>query len=775
MKIFICLMLLFITVHQGIAQIQVTGRILDADTGNPLPGASIQSESLGKGAVADANGYFKLSLPEGEHELLASFVGFEPERIRVDGNLELDIRLTGSYKLEEVVIRAIRGEEKIPLTSQTIRKKEIERNFAGQDPIFLLNKLTPSLVSYSESGTDLTNYGQMRLRGIDQSRINITLDGAPLNDMIDHSVFFSNFTDFANSIESIQVQRGVGTSTNGTSSFAGSINFQSLDLRNTTPGAELQLMGGSFNTYRASAEIFSGLQENKFAFYSRFTKTNSDGYRHHTGSDSYSFFFSGAYFKEKDMIKLTGFTGQSRNGLAYSPVALSDIEQDPKTNYINENDIDNFGQDFVQLQYTRSLTAGSSWVSAVYYGAAGGDFPAGFYVTDSLYDPGSPEGYVLNDRLTQINYPLFNDHIGLTSYYHLTSGEEKLNINTGVHLYTFHRQNLENVVPDKTNPYYDERSTKNELSIFAKADYRMNNWTILGDIQFRTLELKIDPDDNLLPAEPDIVKSWTFINPKVGISYQLDQEMDVYGYYGYAGREPTKVDILGGFQLNPANLSSVKSDNVKPEFVHDFEGGFRLNRKNLQFRLNGFLMKFRNEIAPIGAYVPEGFIQLRKNIPSSYRTGVEADWTWDLLPSFRFNGNATWMRSRIEVYDPVEDPNEYYDVSQPLSPSFLGNAGLTWLFREIFEIELSGNFMSESWLEPTNQETLKMPGFFVANTRISVNFLKNHSFQLYLNNLFNERYYTYGAPVDPDFNGISEPGYFVQPPRNVYAMLILRL
>lgn len=775
MKNFIYLMILLASIHQAAAQMQITGIITDRESGNPLPGATIQVRELEKGTVADADGYFNLSLPEGHFELFISFVGFEPQTIEVSASIDLKIGLNNDYQLEEVVIRAIRGEENMPLTSKILEKKDIENHFVGQDPIFLINQLTPSLISYSESGTNLTNYGQMRLRGIDQSRINITLDGAPLNDMIDHGVFFSNFTDFSNSVESIQVQRGVGTSTNGTASFAGSINFQSIDLRNSRPGAELQLMGGSFNTFRASAEIFSGLQKNKFAFYSRFTKTNSAGYRYHTSTDSFSFFFSGGYFDKKNIIKITGFTGQSKNGLAYSPVALSDIREDPRTNYINENDIDDFGQDFVQLQYTRSLNAYSSWVSSAYYGAAGGDFPFGFYVTDSIFDAFAQGNYRLEDRFTQINYPLFNDHVGFTSYYHLLTTNQKLNVNAGIHLYTFQRKNYESMIPDDANPYYDERSRKNELSLFAKADYRLNNWSILGDLQFRSLNLKINPDDQLLPGEREVVKNWTFINPKIGFSYSLDFTKDFYAYYGFAGREPTKIDILGGFQLNSSNLPSVRSDEVKPEYVHDIEGGFRISRETFRLKVNGFLMKFRNEIAPIGAYVPEGFIQLRKNIPSSYRTGMELDWQWDIFQNLRFTGNATFMKSRIKEYDPVEDPNIYRNVSQPLSPSFMGNGALTYFYRDIFEIELSGSYMSESYLEPTNQEELKMPGFFVANARIKVNFLKKHTFQFYLNNLFDKQYFTYGAPVDPDYDGISEPGYFMQPPLNFYAMLIFRL
>jgi iron complex outermembrane receptor protein len=411
------MLMLTLTVSQAIAQIHVSGRITDRVTNNPLPGASIQVKETGKGTIADADGYFDITLTDGEYELLISFVGFESVKVSVSESTDLQIGLISNYKLEEVVIKAIRGEKNLPLARHTLEKIEIESRFIGQDPIFLLNQLTPSMISYSESGTNLTNYGQMRLRGIDQTRINITLDGAPLNDMIDQGVFFSNFTDFTNSIESIQVQRGVGTSTNGTSSYAGSINFQSIDLRNSTPAAELQLMAGSFNTYRASAEVFSGLQKKHFAFYSRFTKTNSNGYRNNTSSDSYSFFFSGGYFDEKNMIKITGFTGQSKNGLAYLPVAVSDIRKNPKTNYVNENDIDDFGQDFVQLQYTRSMSGSSSWVSSIYYGTAGGDFPAGFNVTDSIYDSDNPDNYRLITRFMQINYPLFNDHVGLIIHF----------------------------------------------------------------------------------------------------------------------------------------------------------------------------------------------------------------------------------------------------------------------------------------------------------------------------------------------------------------------
>ena len=757
------------------AQIVISGRVSDANDDEPLVGANIKIMDEERGTITDTGGQFTLEHPGVDPIILViSYVGYLPDTVRITESSNIQVQLAGDYRLQEVVINAIRGDKQVPVTAFTIEKRKIDQVQVGQDAAFMLDELSPSLIAYSESGTNLSNYGQMRLRGIDQTRINITLDGAPLNDMIDQGVFFSNFIDFTNSVESIQVQRGVGTSTNGTSSYAGSINFESLDLRQTEMGAELQFNAGSFGSLRSSAELKTGLLKNNTAFYTRFTKINSDGYRYHTGTDAYSFFFSGGYYGKKDVIKLTGFTGQSKNGLAYLPVAISDINQDPRTNYVNENDIDDFGQDFIQLQYTRLINKRSSWVSSFYYGGAGGDFPAGYYVSDSIYSSSAPNGYILQENLIQLNYPLFNDHFGFTSYYNFQSSNEQFNLNAGMHLYTFKRINRESVLPDDAHPYYEEKSRKNEISLFTKAEYAMDKLTFYGDLQLRTLNLDIDPDEYMLPGQPNVTKSYTFLNPKIGLTFRLGNYQNFYVLYGFSGREPTKIDLLGGYQLTALNLQSVLSDDVKPEYVNDFEAGFRIFSPSLSGQVNLFYMNFINEIAPIGAYVPEGFIQLRKNIPSSFRAGIEFDWNWYISESLTFTGNATYMESRIDQYEPEEDPNTYENVTQPLSPRFMGSGSINYALKDFMFFEIGGKMMSESFLEPTNQTELIMPGFFIANAKIGFLFMGKHELDLFINNIFNKKYYTYGAPVDPEYDGTFEPGYFVQPPRSFMAALKLR-
>jgi iron complex outermembrane receptor protein len=775
MKKILILSLVIVTIGQLRAQSLLNGIVIDGRSLEPLEGASVWLDESKTGTKTNEKGYFNLQLPApGQGNVQFSFVGYKPFLLRAVPQKDLIIKLYPESGLSEVIISAVRANESDPVTQNTVEKPEIDKKFIGEDAAFLLEKLAPSIISYSESGTSVGNYGQMRLRGMDQTRINITLNGAPLNDMIDQGVFFSNFIDFGNSIESVQVQRGVGTSTNGTSSYAGSVGFESVNLNDSVPYAEVQLMGGSFKTRRASAEIYSGRLHKGFSLYSRYTSFQSDGFKYHTSTNSYSFFISGAWEKKNNRLMITGFTGRSRNGLGYLPVSINDIKSDPRTNYVNENDIDDFGQSFLQLQQTHSFR-NSSLVSSVYYGSAGGDFPAGYYQTDSLFNPGNPGNYQLSNRLVQVNYPLFNHHYGFMSNYSFTGLSGKLDLSAGIHLYTFHRQNLMSTLPDDAHPFYDERSVKNEFSTYVKAGYHINKLTIYGDIQFRLVSLTIIPDTTLLPDEPDIIKNWTFVNPKVGLTYSINPAANLYVFAGRSYREPTKVDILGGFELNPSNYFAAASDQVKPERVDDIELGFRFNRKGILANINFFYMNFHNEIAPIGELVPEGFLQLRKNIEWSYRRGIEFDYRIPMFRFLDFTGNLTWMHSRISEYAPSGDSVIYKNVQQALSPDIMGFAEVDFHHKKLFNLVLTGKFAGSSFLEPTNNPGLTMPGYFILTFRAGIQLINNISIDLVADNLLNKIYYTNGTPVDVNMDGKQEPGYFVQSTRSFYVQLKLRL
>jgi iron complex outermembrane receptor protein len=746
------------------AQPVLQGKVTN-QAGECLPGATVQIVDGYSGSVTGPDGLYTLKLPStGEYTLKYSFVGYQSEQKTVsvvEGINIVDASLALSPIVSEAfTVSAVRASQDEPISQVTRGIEAIERNFQGQDAGFLLEKLSPSIVTYSESGSNFSNYSGFRLRGMDQTRVNMTLNGVPLNDMIDQGVFFSNFTDFGNSIQSVQIQRGVGTSTNGTSSYAGSINFESINVFDTVPSAEIQLTGGSFNTLRASAEVQTGRMDNDLAFYARYAGMTSDGFRDNTSTDSRSFFLSGAYFIEKHTFKFTGFLGRSQNGLGYSPVAISDIERDPTINYISPNDRDDFGQSLAQFQHHYQINRRMSLTSTAYYGGAGGDFPFGFEDESGTF--------------TQINYPLYNDHLGLMSQFSWNSADGMTDLDFGVHGYSFFRENIEQIVPNFENPYYEDESRKDEVSAFAKARKTLGNLTIFADLQVRGVELSLEPDRDFLGANeliPD--RDWLFINPKLGVSYNVTNRISAYASLGRTGREPTRFDILGSTQINAGNIAIAQDiDAVDPEYVNDLEAGLKIRDRHFAINANFFYMQFENEIAPIGEFIPEGFVQVYENQESSYRTGVELDYEWNIFSSLRFFGNATWMQSRISSYSPEGSEDTFEDVSPILSPDWNVQTSLEYEVIDDLFIAIRTRYLSESFLELTNDPDLTVPESFVTDFGLRYTIADRYELKVDLNNAFDELYFTNGAPVSTG-EGV-EPGYFVQPPRSVFATFTAR-
>ncbi|TVQ80204.1 MAG: TonB-dependent receptor [Flavobacteriales bacterium] len=742
--------------------------VVTHDQNLPLSQANVQVLSPKKvGTITDNSGFFKLSnLEFGTYEIEFRFVGFQTQKISVVLNesvKEINVAMSiASYFTEEVVVSAIRARQNAPFTQVTRSKEEVERIFQGQDAAFLLEELSPSIVSYSESGTSFSNYGGFLLRGMDQTRINITLNGVPLNDMIDQGVFFSNFTDFGNSIESVQIQRGVGTSSNGTSSYAGSINFESLSLMDSTASGEIQLTGGSFGTRRASAEVKTGLLDNNTAFYARYAHMLSDGFRDNMSTNSRSFFFSGAWFGKKQMLKFTGFKGLSANGLGWEPEARDSINKNPRFNQFSPNDRDNFGQWMTQLQHTYEFNRSWSMVNTVYYSGAGGDFPFG----DN--DPESEE-------FMQINYPLYNDHVGVMSNVRGSFFNDLAVFRGGVHANTFRRRNLEQIVPNFDAPYYSDRSQKDELSAFGKFSSRFDKVEIFADVQVRAVRLDLIPDEDFLGFAAQIpTREWVFFNPKAGASYHFNDQFHVYGSFGRTGREPRRFDILGSTQINSINLPLIQNlNNVSPEFVNNFEAGTRFTNRFVSLQFNGFFMQFENEIAPIGEFIAEGFVQQYKNMESSYRAGLELDYNIEFLPTMRLRGGATWMNARISSFVDDNTGEQFNNVSPILTPTWNVQTTLEGDLPYGVTLGLRTRYLSETFMELTNNPELVVPSSFVTDLRLLWRFYGDHSLSVQLNNLLNVTYFTYGMPVDPDFSGNMVPGFFVQPPRHIYATLRL--
>jgi iron complex outermembrane receptor protein len=742
--------------------IVLQGKVTDQSSGEALTGVAVAVPAINKGVSTGADGRYLLELPAGEWQVVVSMVGYRKAYYKVSASQELDVAIDVAALLEEVIIQSVRAGADAPITQSTIEKQQIDALYVGQDAPFILERLTPSVVTYSESGTRTNNYSTMRLRGMDMKRINYTLNGIPLNDMIDHGVYFSNFPGFANSLESVEVQRGVGTSSNGTSSYAGSVNFESVNLEGAERGAEVQLGAGSFESFRGSAEYNTGMLENNMAFYGRFEKINSQGYRHNAFTDSYSFFFSGGYFGEKDLIKINAFTANSRNGLAYSPSTLGQIEEDPRHNPLNENDTDNFGQQFVQLQHVHRFSALSTLNSSLYYGGAGGDF---FW-----------SGDFGDGNLSQINYPLRNDHVGLLSTYTLKNAAGNWSVDAGMHLYRFYRMNAESIMPDDANPYYQDHSEKDELAFFARGNWHLSEqFSLFGDVQFRHAALTSIPDYEFIGTadQGEVQNDWTFLNPKIGLTYDFTGQHQLYASYGRSHREPRRVDLLGGYTLDAAALENLREDDFQHETVDDIEMGYRLTGNNVQVQVNGFLMMFTNEITENGEVIEFGS-QVRTNVPSSYRTGIELDGQLLITDGLVVQGNFMYMRSRIDAFTFGGEGEEMTGLTQPYSPEVIANVGFDYQVLPKLRLGISGRYVGSQYMTLDNDPQFTIPDYTVMDAHVEWT-IGRHSLRLDLNNLFSADYYSFGQPLDLDWDGtFDEVGYFVNAPFNAFGTLVLK-
>lgn len=695
--------------------------------------------------------------------LASAFFAVAPYQLRAQvDSLALPPKVVREYTGEAVVVSSTRAGDHDPVSQSTIDATRLRNDFVGQDPQFLLDRTTPSIVSWSEAGSGFSNYGSFRLRGIDQTRVNVTLNGTPLNDMIDQGVFFSNITDLGNSLRSVQVQRGVGTTSNGTASFAGSVDFETIDAASRQPSASVQLTGGSFALRRLSAEVSTGYLNNGFAATARFTTFATDGFRQNSGTSTQSFFFSGGWYSETDIVRITGMVGSSANQLAYLGVPRDIAEVDPRTNVNDRNDRDNFGQHLVQLQHVHAFGSGASLQSTLYYGGAGGDFFVTF-----------PDE---QQALQQLNYPLRNDHVGLYSTLSSDDIGSGFGLTSGFHVYTFRRRNDEASQPNLSDPFYSDRTRKDEGSAFAKIRKVVGNVRAHAELQVRHVALTftqderfVEPGDMALP-----VHSWTFLNGLVGLEWTIVENLALWASVGVTNREPTRFDMLGSTQINSANISVLRSPNtVRSERVVDVETGVRHVADWGSVKVNGFLMRFADEIAPIGQFIEQQFVQLRKNVPSSTRMGFEADVQARIVNGISLLASGTVMSAVVDEYTPDNIAiGTLRNVNAVLTPSAVGNVSIVSEPFVNATAEVSFRYIGAMWLELTNSPGMQLPASAVFNARLGYRFGTNIRADVHLYNIFDRLYASNGAT--DTFEGKQRALWFVQAPRSVAVTVELR-
>ncbi len=593
---------------------------------------------------------------------------------------------------EEVVVRAIRADETAPITKVEIDSERLKAANYSQEMPFLLAE-TPGVTSYSESGLQAgAGYSYFSLRGMHQTRVNMTFDGVPLNDPEESAVFFANFGDFASALESIQVQRGVGTSSVGAASYGGTIDFASVGLEEDR-GFHLALSGGSHGTRRASLAAQSG-RHARSAVYARASWQESDGYRERSGIEQGSLYWAGDWRGDTTYLKLTGFSGREESELAFYAVEPEILEGNPRFNPMQPEERDDFGQDLAYLQLSRPMGARADFAAQVYYNGAQGHF-------DLWDDPVVKAGFR--------RYAIDGETWGglLTT----TARGDRWRIAGGLHGYRFERDHIQDLDGARQTA---NTGRKREESGFIKVSFDAGpRWSIFGDLQLRRAEFRYDGSVDLGPV------SWSFVNPKLGARWQVRDGLSVYGSYGRAEREPVRNDLLEGQDdvSVPVDLHA-----VRPEEVRDAELGLEWSGPRHHLAVNLFDMRFRDEIAPTGEQSEIGYA-IRRNIPESTRRGFELEAT--LRPSARWRLRtsallaryeiAVW-RQQLDVYDAEGNYGgtslrEFRDTSPALSPETILRQSIEWQPTPALEVALAGRYVGRSHLDNTGQSRLTTPSY----------------------------------------------------------------
>lgn len=644
---------------------------------------------------------------------------------------------------QDVVVSGIRNNSPV----LKIDRKTFKAGLYGQE-VQALSNLTPGMISYSDGGQGM-GYSYMRLRGMDQTRLNITLNGVPMNDMEDQGTYFSNYPDFLGNVQSYQVQPGVGTTSYGTSSYAGSINFESVSPFNEK---KTMLFGsaGSFNSYRVGVEHNTGVDKRGLGAYIRFSKIQSDGYRNNSGNAGQTYFFSLGKKYKSSILKFTFFLGSTNNQMAYLGSHEDSIKMNRKYNPLSPNEVDNFTQNHIQLQYSKFFKNGGVLSSTSYYNRIDGKYTVN--VSPDLY-----------------GFALSSDMFGSILNYKITVA--KINMTVGANVNYFKRRHSSSLVPDWKTEFYANNGVKTDYSAFLKIDRSIGRFKLYVDLQYRVASFRY-------VATNDSIKlgtvQWNFFNPKGGIDFSIDHNSKLYTYIGVSNREPARNDLFNGYDnVQPLNrnkfigIGYIGSDtlninNVKPEKVTDIEFGYSNNSNKLKFNTNLFYMQFKNEIASIGKMSYIG-LPLRKNVDESYRYGLEVDGVYEINSHFMIRGNYTHIEAKIKKYTTDYDNITYTNVTPLSTPNDIANLGFIAKNKHI-ELALDYRYVGSSFLDNTENRNLMLGSYNTLNSRLTFNH-SGFSASVIINNITNEKYNNAGYT-----DGVNRY-YFVAPLRNYFVSL----
>ena len=689
-------------------------------------------------------------------------------------------------QLDEVLVSAVRVTSKTPVSFSNLDKKEIKPRNLGQDIPVLMNYL-PSVVTTSDAGNGV-GYTGIRVRGSDATRVNVTINGIPYNDSESHGTYWVNMPDFASSVESLQLQRGVGTSTNGAGAFGASLNMLTDSYSDKVSG-EISSSYGSFNTFKNTLKFSTGLMNDHFEIAGRLSALQSDGYIDRAKSDLKSYFLQGTFVGKTTLIKALAFGGTEKTYQAWYGVDAATMKSDrtfnPAGMFTDEfgnirfydNQTDNYQQDHYQLHWNEKIAANWSTNLAFHYTKGKGyyeeykedqDF-ADYGLASIVADP------VINTTDIVRQKWLDNDFYGTT--FSANYKAENLDLILGGGWNKYEGNHFGKVIwarfasqSELGDHYYDDFSTKTDGSVFGKANYKVSDkWSLFGDLQLRNVTYKANS------AETGLVDdTFNFFNPKAGATYKLNDSNSLYFSYARANREPNRTDYESG--------------SPKPEKLDDFELGWRYLSDKIKLNANGYFMKYQDQLVLTGELNDVGE-PIRTNSGDSYRVGIELDATFQLSEEWVLQPNVTLSQNKNKEFYFTRDGvlQNLGDTNIAYSPNIVAGNRLAFMPVNYFQISLYSKFVGEQYMANIDSDGSKLESYFVNDLNVSYEFRPKTIFKSILvsalvNNIFDLKYvsngyfYTYDDDYSnpPAITTIEGAGYYPQSGINFLVGLSLK-
>ena len=757
-------------------QYTLSGTVKDSN-GNPLTGANVVVNNTYLGVATNLNGEFSFRLNGGEYTLSVSFLGYGKYQkvVHLDRDVNINVALKAATVLgDEIIVTATRAKVNDPVAYTNVSHKDIESRNLGQDIPYLLN-MTPSVVATSDAGTGI-GYTNLRIRGTDANRINVTVNGIPLNDPESHGVFWVDIPDFATSLDNVQIQRGVGTSTNGAGAFGATINFQTQSY-NKDPYAEYKTAAGSFNTFNNSIKVGSGLLNNHFTIDARLSKITSDGYIDRASSDLKSFFVSGGYYNQKTIIRANVFSGKEKTYQAWNGVPKVRLENDYQgmqklindagytqaeaDNLLNsnsrtynfytyDNQTDNYQQDNYQLFLSHEFSPMLNINAALHY-----TYGRGYY--EEKKDNQKLSNYQLDlviiggDTILRTDLIrrkwLDNDFYGTT--YSLNYHNRNVAVTLGGAWNKYDGRHFGRVIwaryasnGEIRHEWYRNTGIKTDFNNYIKVNYQItDDIGVYGDFQYRNIHYDINGIDNDLRNITQ-QHSYNFLNPKFGFSFLKGEKQSAYFSFGIAHREP-----------NRDNFTDADPEKPAPTFetLLDYELGYHIKSEKVKVGLNLYYMDYDNQLVLTGEINDVG-AAVMTNVKKSYRTGVEFMAGVRLLKNLLWNMNATLSQNKIDNFTEYVDnwdtgTQDVFNLGQTnlaFSPDIVGGSTIIFIPFKSFRAEFLSKYVGKQYIDNTSSEERKLSPYFVNNLTFNYNFspkvFQAIDISLMVNNLFNVKY-----------------------------------